>query len=468
MIRKCFDICTVIFVSCRATLRSAVSRLRAKMAYYCVNIEEQLHSILDALTKDAVTEIVKLIEDGSAVLRLEIFRSHKENETLRMKLQEMERDLKAAREDIKKRDDLKDSLGRRYSLPTVEEDSWQLDMAGQVKHDQNGEVLSQVLVKKEGLDDAEDQNSDWRSNIFEAEESTGAESVPGLKQDGVPAAEAGLQPGLVTDSGQFGWLEPEVQDGYADADANKSCNANANAEDAGSGPSRTELPVLEGEGLGAELYKEEVWPGEAGSELGPYHQDWQREESDSRVKGGRPFSPHGFTAAAERPFDRSQSRKTYPSHVSPRGQQQSPIQGRPFRCPHCARSFPDQPLLAMHQRSHRRDRQFRCSTCGKGFFRKHHLSSHQRTHTGERPYCCKYCGKDYKQLSNLINHRRSHTGERPYSCAACGKSFHRLDNLKAHQRVHNRARKFVCSFAGCQESFGQQYQFESHQLSHAI
>ena len=59
------------------------------MVYYCIDVQKQLHTILETLTKDAVAEIGKLIEDGSAVLRLEIFHSQKENETLKMKLQKM-------------------------------------------------------------------------------------------------------------------------------------------------------------------------------------------------------------------------------------------------------------------------------------------------------------------------------------------------------------------------------------------
>lgn len=50
----------------------------------------QLTSIMEALTKAAVAEICELVDDSYAVLRLEITRSHKENEALRRKLELIE------------------------------------------------------------------------------------------------------------------------------------------------------------------------------------------------------------------------------------------------------------------------------------------------------------------------------------------------------------------------------------------
>ena len=102
------------------------------MAYYCIDVQKQLHTILETLTKDAVAEIGKLIEDGSAVLRLEIFHSQKENETLKMKLQKMERELKSARENGKKREEFKDVFAMRYCL-SAEEDLQKCDVVEQVR-----------------------------------------------------------------------------------------------------------------------------------------------------------------------------------------------------------------------------------------------------------------------------------------------------------------------------------------------
>ncbi|MEQ2179741.1 hypothetical protein GOODEAATRI_028294 [Goodea atripinnis] len=52
--------------------------------------QSQLTSIMEALTRAAVAEICGLVDDGYAVLQLEISRSHKENEALRRKLELIE------------------------------------------------------------------------------------------------------------------------------------------------------------------------------------------------------------------------------------------------------------------------------------------------------------------------------------------------------------------------------------------
>ncbi|KAG7455339.1 hypothetical protein MATL_G00255590 [Megalops atlanticus] len=56
----------------------------------CVVFHSQLTSIMEVLAKAAVAEICKIVDDGYAVLRLEISRSEKENQTLKRKLQMLE------------------------------------------------------------------------------------------------------------------------------------------------------------------------------------------------------------------------------------------------------------------------------------------------------------------------------------------------------------------------------------------
>ena len=60
-----------------------------------VEFHAQLASIMEVLANAAVAEICELVDNGYAVLHLEISRGHKENEALRRKLRLME--LKVAR-----------------------------------------------------------------------------------------------------------------------------------------------------------------------------------------------------------------------------------------------------------------------------------------------------------------------------------------------------------------------------------
>lgn len=51
-----------------------------------VGFQTQITSIMEVLTKAAVAEICKLVDEGYAVLQLEISRSRQENEILKQKL----------------------------------------------------------------------------------------------------------------------------------------------------------------------------------------------------------------------------------------------------------------------------------------------------------------------------------------------------------------------------------------------
>ncbi|KAL4594032.1 hypothetical protein GN956_G26273 [Arapaima gigas] len=64
----------------------AVEEARGDLAM----LHEQLRSIMEALTRAAVADICRLVEDGYALLRLEVSRKQKENEDLKEKLDELE------------------------------------------------------------------------------------------------------------------------------------------------------------------------------------------------------------------------------------------------------------------------------------------------------------------------------------------------------------------------------------------
>ncbi|KAG7455338.1 hypothetical protein MATL_G00255580 [Megalops atlanticus] len=55
-----------------------------------VAFQRELAAIMDVLTKAAVAEICKIVDDGYAVLRFEISQSHRENEDLKRQLASMQ------------------------------------------------------------------------------------------------------------------------------------------------------------------------------------------------------------------------------------------------------------------------------------------------------------------------------------------------------------------------------------------
>ncbi|XP_058874017.1 zinc finger protein 397-like [Acipenser ruthenus] len=136
----------------------------------------------------------------------------------------------------------------------------------------------------------------------------------------------------------------------------------------------------------------------------------------------------------------------------------------PFPCADCGRRFNCLSQLIIHQRVHTGDKPHHCFECGTSFTQLQNLKRHQRSHTGEKPYHCTECGKRFSRLSHLKRHQRSHTGEKPHHCNDCGKRFTEFGCLKRHERIHTGEKPYRCN--ACGKSFTESGNLRKHQRIH--
>ncbi|XP_062312420.1 zinc finger protein 235-like [Osmerus eperlanus] len=427
--------------------------------------QAQIASIMEVLANAAVAEICKVVDDGYAVVHLEMSQSHKENEFLRRKIKLLElqiarfrterikfsegsvsnrfgvrllnrpgRDTQASGPSLqgRERSVSRNSAGRDRSPVHLNHDpasNCDVEAKNETAGPKQEEELDLLIVKVEGATGVDDPASSRDS-----ERPPGGDrglSPPSSARQWDSAAGRNLTEGLASDAGE----EQRPEDG---GDDGVHLHAEVKSE------VKSEVIVIDALPVGGDDTPSSLWsPGDSGqntvhhgSQSGAYHD--RSYGYDPRFKNTA--APVAMPTGEQRPaWAGLQENPTGLFPLSGHAPNPSAPPGpdpRPYKCAFCLRQYPHQCQLRIHERVHTGEKPYQCSQCGKQFGQFCSLKRHQRVHTGEKPYQCSQCGKQFSHSNNLKVHQSVHTGEKRFHCSQCGKNFSFLSNLIRHQAVH--------------------------------
>ncbi|KAJ8332590.1 hypothetical protein SKAU_G00423790 [Synaphobranchus kaupii] len=452
----------------------------------CASFQVQMASIMEVLTKTAVAEITKLVDDGSAALRLEMCRSQRENEALRRKLLLMERELGTVRGygegapdnslniafEVQVCDEFREAprlakVGGKGTIPTAECVLDERLSIGPAKDDRN------VLVeKKEATPDAldikyepVDEEQDWPESLLLSEDRL--EEDPGRSQSQVAqkisgentCGNLGATPaGADSGAGPLCREEELQREPCPAGDPEKGLQAELKQELEGQPLAHSHPPLGSTEGLELQC----AWSEAKGSGTVPKE---HRQRGGSLEHGGArlddDFAPLHYRASQRQCLEVDEGRT---SHIKQK-QNGGPLAEEHSRGPPddisnplgspgehggstpCEASF----SASAEAKSHRRiagQGDYICTRCGKTFPDALQLKTHEEQHGSGKRFSCSECGEGFTSSRVLEKHQRIHSRKKPFACSECNKSFSQWQVLQAHESIHTGLKPYVCAECG--------------------
>ncbi|XP_048867631.1 zinc finger protein 232-like [Brienomyrus brachyistius] len=487
----------------------------------CVDLHSQLVTVMDVLAKAAVADICKLVDDGYAVLRLEISRRQKENQTLKKRLQILE--LMIERGYANPEDDqFADAARFIDSQPEISpwrdgdpaavdkfaEETGQLELQF-IKEERLDGDLQEEDLQEEDLQEEDLQEEDLQEAVEKgvvmlvptddgkspsaSEDRAGLSGHQRMKRnvwdskgaDSVLKAEPANE--TVTQRAQFSASEcsavplnsfPYEYVTYGGTSQAKTfydqSNVEADGEEDPKNPVRCSeqrpFPVTKVSGsVFPSLQSNSVKPASVAMSSVSIDMEtevclaWTKEPVlETAYVQQRRYKEHKGDAE-------SQLENVNGNQVNRR---ESVAEQRSFSVSEVRDAFSGNAGISLPKipKSSRpistKERSFICTYCGKCFSCPNRLKTHRRIHTGEKPFSCNQCGKRFSDSSNVKRHQNTHTGKKPFICTLCGRGFSQSGCLITHQRVHTGEKPFSCT--QCGKRFSDSSNLKRHQNTHIM